>query len=287
VKIGVSSYSFSGTGLKSLELPGKAKEMGFDAIEFAEFRFKPEDRDPMEHAEMLLEESKKVGIKINAYSIGADFLKPDLDWEAEVERLKGEVDIAEKLGVSLMRHDVSSGFPKDYEGPPSFDAAVPILAKGCRAVAEYAAEKGIKTMVENHGRFCQDSVRVEKLITETNHPNFGALVDIGNFLCADEDPAVAVGRMAPHAFYAHVKDFHVKSGSALSPGRGWITTRAGNYLRGAIIGHGEVPVLQCLRLLVNNGYDEIISIEFEGMEPKLLGIELGLQNLRSYLKYLD
>ena len=78
------------------------------------------------------------------------------------------------------------------------------------AVDEFAADLGIKTMVENHGYFCQDSERVEKLMNAVNHPNFGALVDMGNFLCADEDPARAVGRMAPYAFHCHAKDFHVK-----------------------------------------------------------------------------
>ena len=38
-------------------------------------------------------------------------------------------------------------------------------------MTEYAAAKGIKTMVENHGFFCQDSDRVEKLVTAVAHPN--------------------------------------------------------------------------------------------------------------------
>ena len=41
-----------------------------------------------------------------------------------------------------------------------------------------------QTMIENHGYFCQDSDRVERIITGVSHKNFGALIDIGNFLCA-------------------------------------------------------------------------------------------------------
>lgn len=59
----------------------------------------------------------------------------------------------------------------------------------------YAAEKGIKTAVENHGTFCQDSDRVELLVNTVAHDNFGLLVDMGNFLCADENPAAAVGAL--------------------------------------------------------------------------------------------
>ncbi len=54
-----------------------------------------------------------------------------------------------------------------------FDDALPTLVKGCWAVTEMGADMGIKTMVKNHGCFCQDSERVEKLANGVNHPNFG------------------------------------------------------------------------------------------------------------------
>jgi sugar phosphate isomerase/epimerase len=139
-------------------------------------------------------------------------------------------------------------------------------------------------MVENHGYFAQDSDRMEKLVAAVAHDNFGILCDMGNFLCVDEDPILAVSRVAPYAFLAHVKDFHVKSGSQPHPGEGFFGTRGGNHLRGAIVGHGEVPVQQCLRILQNAGYGGYVSIEFEGLEDPLLGISYGLKNLRHYIK---
>jgi sugar phosphate isomerase/epimerase len=182
-----------------------------------------------------------------------------------------------------MRHDAAWGFPSDYKGVQSFDAVLPRLAKGCRAVTEYAADLGIKTMVENHGFFAQDSERMEKLVTAVDHPNFGLLVDMGNFLCVDEEPEKAVGRLMPYAFHVHAKDFHVKSGNQPNPGRGWFSSRGGNYLRGAVIGHGDVPIVQCLKIMKGKNYDGILSIEFEGMEEPLEGIAIGLENLRSFV----
>ena len=73
-------------------------------------------------------------------------------------------------------------------------------------------------MTENHGFFSQDSCRVEKLYTAVNHPNFGLLCDIGNFVCADEDPAKAVARVAPYTRYVHAKDFICKSFYSDDPG---------------------------------------------------------------------
>lgn len=288
MKIGVSSYSFSrlvNSGqMTQLEVIPKAKEMGFDVIEFSTLSL-PEGETPLSFAPRIREECDRVGIEVASYTIWADFLSgSNGDWQAEVERLKDEVRTAQILGAPGMRHDSTWGFPANHKGAKGFDDALPILVKGCRAVTEFAADLGIKTMVENHGFFCQDSERVEKLVNGVNHPNFGILMDIGNFLCVDEDPGIAVGRVMPYAFHVHVKDFHVKSGMAPNPGRGWFQSRGGNYLRGAIIGHGEVPVVQCLRIMKNAKYDGVISIEFEGMEEPLQGIALGLANLKRYIK---
>lgn len=287
MKLGISSYSFSNlvnNGLMTqIDIVPKAKELGFDVLEFAGLVV-PKGEAIEAFALKIKEECSRVGIEMGNYTIGADLINGSGgDFDKEIERLKGELRIAKMLGAPGMRHDATSGFKADYAGAKSFDAALPILIKGCRAVTEYASELGIKTMVENHGFFCQDSERVEKLVNGVNHKNFGVLIDIGNFLCVDEDPAKAVGRLLPYVFHVHAKDFHVKSGLNPNPGEGWFCSRGGNYLRGAIVGHGNAPVTQCLRILKNAGYDGTVSIEFEGLEDPLLGIRVGLDNLKSYL----
>ncbi len=284
MKLGVSSYSFGrlvhGKAIKQIDVIAQAAKIGFDAIEFSTIAV-PEGSSLPDFAAELKRESERVGIPIVNYTIGADFINGSQgDIQAEIERVKREVDIARILGVNGMRHDATRGYPAGHAGAKSFDDALPTLVKGCRAVTEYAAGFGIRTMVENHGFFCQDSERVEKLINGVNHPNFGALVDIGNFLCVDEEPGRAVGRLMPYAFHCHAKDFHFKPGSSFNPGDGWFLSRGGNYLRGSIIGHGDVPLVACIRIIKRADYDGVLSIEFEGMEDVLLGIATGLANLR-------
>ena len=280
MKYSVSSYSYSqltSSGeYTEKQLIGLAKEMGFDGIEFAEIH-PPEGMDKIAYAKTLRAESEKQELPIVAYCIGADLLR---DTDGEIERLKGEVDVAAALGVQVMRHDATGGYQKDARHQRGFSNALPDIIRGYRAVTEYAREKGIRTCIENHGFFCQDSARIEAIINGVGNDNFGALVDIGNFMCADEDPAKAVGNVAPYAFHVHAKDFHFKKGTEYVPGDGFFMTRGGNFLRGAIIGHGAVPVQQCLKILKNAGYRGYITVEFEGVENAKLGVAWGLNTLK-------
>ena len=279
MKTCVSSYSYgkymSEKYLGIFAVIEHAAKSGFDGIEFVEGDWQNEPGLP----EKMREHCEKCGITPVAYLVGADLL----DGKEEIARVEGLVDIAERLGTKLMRHDVCSGVRGRKYGR-GYDDVLPVLADRAREITKYAEQKGIRTMTENHGQFSQDACRVEKLINKVAHPNFGALVDIGNFLCVDEDPNISVGIMAPYAFHVHAKDFFVKSGMEVNPGEGWFTSRAGNYLRGTIIGHGNAGVAQSIKTIVNSGYDDYITVEFEGMEDNIQGIELGLKNLKKFIE---
>ena len=112
--------------------------------------------------------------------------------------------------------------------------------------------------------------------------NYGWLCDMGNFLCADEDVIKSVSIAAPYAFHAHVKDFLWKPGTEDSP-VGFFMTRGKNHLRGTIVGHGVVPVRNCIGILKSAGYDSWLSIEFEGAEDNIPALKSGLEYLKRYV----
>lgn len=270
----ISTYSYARTPLSLYEAAEHAASAGVAGIELVEngVLVAPEDFSGFRtHCDAL-------GIKIVCYSTGADFLRCS-DIRQEIDAVKRKVDDASRLGVTLMRHDVTSGFPEGQDG--AFEDALPILADACREITLYAQSVGVRTMVENHGFFCQDSCRVKALIEQVGHPNYGALIDIGNFLCADEKPQDAVRNLASYAFHAHCKDFHILPEYA-DPGEGWFTSRGGTRLRGAIVGHGNAGAAESLRILRENGYDDGLVLEFEGLENPLEGIRIGLDNIRRY-----
>ena len=288
MKISVSSYSFqqyiSAGKMTQLDCVAKAHELGFEAIEFIDLEpcEKPTLEQQIEYAKAIRAEADKYGMDINAYTIGATMYHNDpADSAKEIERLKGQLLVAKELGAKVMRHDVCYKLGKTGNSR-SFDLMLPTIAANIRELTSYAETLGIKTCTENHGYIAQDSDRMERLFNAVNHDNFGLLVDMGNFACADENSQTAVSRVAPYAIHAHAKDMYLKSAAYTKPD-GWGTTRGGNYFKGAIIGEGDIPVKECVKALKRAEYDGYLSIEYEGAVDCIKGISKGLANLKQIL----
>ena len=286
MKTGVSSYCFHRllkegkyTFFEAIEY---ARKTGFEAIEFTDVA--PEGKIIQEQAREIAKAVKDAGLELCNYAVHADLLYgSDGDVKKEVERLKGRLDLAKILGAPMMRHDASWGL-RDNSKCRTWREAVTIMAPAIREVTEYAASLGIKTMTENHGHFLQDSCRMEELVLAVNHPNYGLLVDMGNFMCADEISVNALATAMPYAFHVHAKDFLYKSGAEGRPDDSWFPTRGGNYLRGTILGHGVVSAGQCINYIKKTGFSGIISLEFEGSEEPLDAVHRGFEYLKKFTR---
>lgn len=283
MKLSVTSYSYLqyiNKGLLDIfGVVDKTAELGFDGIEFSESAWA--DNLNIELAKKLRARCEERGLYVVSFCSGSDFLKDGV--EATVAKLKRAADFAEALGAKKMRLDITRGFVTDRKYSIGYDDAIEIVVPAIREIADYAAAKGIITMTENHGQYSQDVLRVEKLINTVAHPNFGALLDLGNFICADEDPVKSTAILAPYAVHVHAKDFYFKSGCEIDPGEGWSKTRAMNYIKGAIIGHGVCGIYQSVQILKKVGYDGFITVEFEGKEDCIDGIRIGKDNLTRFI----
>lgn len=292
MKISVSSYSYNqyiSTGkMTQMDALIKAAEQGFDGIEFTELR--PGNNkdasfeDQLAFAKELREKAKELDIEIVAYLIGANLYKGSREEDGkEVERVCRQLDVAAALGAKIFRHDII--YKEVVDGKTvSFDRQLPTIAENARRITEYAAKLGIRTCSENHGYVAQDSDRVEKLYNTVAHENYGLLIDMGNFACADEDSAKAVSRLAAYAIHAHAKDFvKYPFGSEIPADAKTFFTRGCNRLAGCAVGDGDIPVQQCVEILKRAGYDGYLTIEFEGSGECISEISKGQANLRSYI----
>ena len=276
MKFSVSTYSFGKYCSRGVPyMIDRAAELGFDGIEFCL-------GDGFSDSELISfgRRVRDAGLDPVCSCVGADFLScPSGDISTEIEKVKNEVRRAELLGVPLMRHDVSVGAggkltDKDYAD------ALSVMAEACREITRFASERGVRTCTENHGYFSQDARRVVSLIEAAGDVNFGALCDIGNFMCADEDPPESVSILAPYAFHVHAKDFCLFRGTE-PPGGGYIPTRGGDFLLGTAIGDGDAKAAESLAVLKRAGYDGFVTVEFEGREDAISGISRGLEFLKN------
>lgn len=300
MKIGLTSYSLHAdiaSGKKTiLDAMRFAKESGAEHMEIVPLCFSLYDEKTGTFNDRLIEEvralSEELNLPLSNYAISANLMDADAGKrKAEIERVKRHVDVVCRLGIPTMRHDLASGgSPSGENSERAFERFLPFAVESAQEIADYAGERGVSTLLENHGFFVNGSDRVLRVIDEVGRPNYGLLLDTGNFRCVDEDTLVAVKKCAQTAKMVHLKDFYVRKNDRM---RGveqfgsWFSTASGEYkLRGSILAQGDLDVWNSLKLIRDAGYNGYVSIEFEGMESCETGCISGMQAARYILGHV-
>ena len=274
--LGMSSYSFaSKIASGDLDILGVIDWVGTSKAEHLEIATAGLGVDLIERPELVEEVARRAaerGVALVSYCVEGNFRDPDR--AAQIARVKAQVDVAHQLGISRVRHDVVEWAWRERDENELAETFA-LIVPACQEIADYAAERGITTSVENHGFCINNSERVRRLIHLVDRPNFGTALDIGNFVCVDEQPVSAVAQNVQYASVVHLKDFYVRT---VEPGRGWLKTVAGNYLRGSILGFGDLEISRIFGIIKTSGYDGPLSIEFEGLEDPFLAAEIAIEN---------
>ena len=294
MNIGLSSYCLDrriAAGEMTLgDVIEFAAKVEAECVELVPFAFRFDDKatgaiDAQAIAKVR-RQARDAGVRLCNYSVLADFCREGEDLEREIARVCHEVDIAAELGVEKMRHDVS-GFrrPQSTNTLADFDRWLPVIAEAAGRVCRHGKARGVMTMIENHGFFANGCDRVDRMLRAVNDENYGLLLDTGNVVCVDEDAAAAAKTLAPITRMVHLKDFYIRTrdpgGSTQFECAGsWFRSRGGKYLRGAILGQGDLDVYAILSTLKHSGYDGDIAIEFEGMEDARYATAVSISNAR-------
>ncbi|MGI8867831.1 MAG: sugar phosphate isomerase/epimerase family protein [Mycobacteriales bacterium] len=286
---GFSSYCFRsplGTGeMTLLDVIDWVADSEGEHLELASISTEPDNPVPNSKSDdvfvkAVADRAAERGVPLSNLAIGANFFTDDeAARRQQIAHVKAHVDLAAALGITRMRHDVVRHSPEAGDDTPTFERAFPLIVSACKEIARYAARKGVTTSLENHGFFVQASDRVRRIVHAVEEPNFKTTLDIGNFLCVDEDPTSAVPANLPLALTVHLKDFYVRPADR-NPGEGWFRSRGGKYLRGAIVGNGDIDTYAVMKSIKESGYDGLATIEFEGDEDWRIGTTRGLANAK-------
>lgn len=292
-KFGVSIYSicrkFYDNEWTAAEGINWLAEQGAEAIEIVPFGL-----DFIAQPELIdkcLAAADKAGVSIDNFSLNANFLQlTEEEYDKEVERVKSYIDVAGKMRVATMRIDCSA-FRRPIETNTSahFIKELPIVVQTYEDLCDYASQYNITILLENHGFHINGSERTAFIFEALKNKNFGGQIDCGNYVCVDEKPEVAVRKSLVYATTVHMKDFYIRpedrdpgDASQFSCSNSWFRSVQGNFLRGSILGQGDLDIPAIIKDIKRSGFDGNIYIEYEGMEDCLYGTKVSLDNLKRF-----
>lgn len=118
-----------------------------------------------------------------------------------------------------------------------------------RTIGDHAAARQVTAVVETHDHLIH-SAQLARLIHLTNHPAVGVLWDIHHpFRLAGESLTETIQNLHGLVRYTHVKD-----SSPANNKEGYTYTA---------LGQGDVPIKESLSMLLAEGYDGFLTLEWE------------------------
>jgi len=259
--------------LDPMDFAEKANELGFEGIEYVSAFYAEqikEAENPEEAMQKVLDTLKAKSEEFNVKNVlimvdGEGELASPVKAEREeaVENHKKWVDAASFLGAHSIRVNLfGSEEPEEWKTSST---------KGLKALSEYAAEKNVNVLVENHGYLSSNAELLVEVIEDVNMENCGTLPDFGNFClkreggerweaeCIEEYPKYqGIKEMMPYAKAVSAKSYAFNE-------EGKETTL--DYER-------------ILKIVQDAGYTGFVGVEYEGED---LSAEEGIQATKELL----
>lgn len=243
--------------LDPMDFAQKANELGFTGIEYVSQLYSrqlQEGGNTPEAMQTLLDSLKSKSEQYNVENVlimvdgEGDLASPDERTRNQaVENHKKWVDAAEFLGGHAIRVNLfGSNEPEEWKTAAT---------DGLQKLSDYAAQKNINVLVENHGYLSSNAKLLTEVMEAVDRENAGTLPDFGNFClkreggerweaaCVEEYPKYqGVEELMAHAKAVSAKSYDFNE-------EGQETT----------IDYGRM-----LQIVKDAGYTGYIGIEFEG-----------------------
>lgn len=160
--------------------------------------------------------------------------------QAAVAEARQYIDLAAKLSTPFVRV-MGSINPE-----PDVELRMDSMADAYSALCEYGAARGVTPLIETNGELA-DSARMAELLGRVSSENRGVLWDIHHpYRFFGETPAHTLSAIGSEIRYLHVKD------SVMADGK----------VQYRMMGRGDVPVAEAVRLLAGRGFAGYVSLEW-------------------------
>lgn len=184
------------------------------------------------------------------------------EWREAVDEFRGAIEIAHLLGADRVRVYAGSWHADDTDHSKHWA----LLREALQTLAPEAEQAGVRLCVENHfGTMTQSAAETAALVREVAHPAVGVLYDQANLTFThDETFEQALAVQGDLISHVHVKDLVFTDPGA--PFRASETARVSaseRSVRSRVVGTGVIPWPKILGSLLQFGYDDVLSIEYE------------------------
>ncbi|MGD2217624.1 MAG: sugar phosphate isomerase/epimerase family protein [Gemmatimonadales bacterium] len=226
--------------LDNLDFPVVTRvDYGLDAVEYVNsfFKDKAEDSAYLGELKARADDHGVRNLLIMCDGEGALGDPDDAARTTAVENHYRWVEAAKYLGCHSIRVNARS------EGAP--DVQRGFAVDGLRRLTEFAAQREINVIVENHGGISSDGAWLSSVMRAVDHPRCGTLPDFGNFRIAEGvwyDRYQGVAELMPFAKAVSAKshDFDDK------------------------LNEIHTDYLRMMRIVLESGYRGYVGIEYEG-----------------------
>lgn len=179
--------------------------------------------------------------------------------KANVDHVKAHVELARDLNCPNVRV-FGGNLAKDLSHADALARAVQTL----RTFGDAALQAGVVIVLETHDAF-STGMQVAELLEATQHPAVFSLWDLHHPYRQGEAPETTHRLLAPTLRHVHIKD-----------------GKDGNY---TLAGAGDIPLTTMLDLILDNGYQGPLSLEWEKRwKPEIADPEVALPQYVTWLR---
>jgi sugar phosphate isomerase/epimerase len=206
IRLALNAYSFNGP-LRSGEMTlndvidfcAQHRIGGLDATGyyFPGYPEAPSD----EYVRKLKRRAFVNGVTIHGTGVRNDFAVADADRrKADVRLVKNWIEVAEKLGASVIRIFSGNRVPDGH----SFEQALEWIAADIRECVEYGRQHGVIVALQNHHDFVKTAAETIRVCQAVDSEWFGVILDVGSL--RQGDPYEEIERLLPYAVSWQLKE---------------------------------------------------------------------------------
>ncbi|MBT8306927.1 MAG: sugar phosphate isomerase/epimerase [Maribacter sp.] len=207
VQYSVNAYSFNDefqSGEMDLfDMMEFASDIGLNAVDLTAYYFSSYPSLPKKSEIFALKKrALQLGLNISWTGVRNNFVTADVEArKADREMIKEWLAISSTIGSSILRiftgRDIPDGYTKEQ--------VKAWLVEEYKLCAQYGAETGVITALQNHNEFLFTADEVIDILEQVDSEWFGLILDISGLRTTD-DPYAEAEKLAPYANYWFIKE---------------------------------------------------------------------------------